>query len=96
MIKECEACKYLIHEREFELQMMKESESVKEYSDKFSSIANKIRMLGNVFVDSKVVEKIRVTLPERNETSITSLENTKDLSKITLVEGLHVLQAQEQ
>jgi len=33
---------------------------------------------------------------ERYEASIASLENTKDLSKITLAEVLHALQAQEQ
>ena len=35
-------------------------------------------------------------MPERYEASIVSLENTKDLSKITLTEVLHALQAQEQ
>ena len=35
-------------------------------------------------------------MPERFETSITTLENTKDLSMITLVELLNALQAQEQ
>lgn len=36
-------------------------------------------------------------MPERYETSITTLENTKDRSKITLAkEVLHVFQAQEQ
>jgi len=37
-----------------------------------------------------------VTVPERYESSIASLENTKDLSTITLIEVIHVLQAQEQ
>ncbi|RDX88885.1 hypothetical protein CR513_29460, partial [Mucuna pruriens] len=32
----------------------------------------------------KIVEKILVIVPERYEASITSLENIKDLSKITL------------
>lgn len=35
-------------------------------------------------------------MPERYKASITALENTKDLSKITLAEVLHALQAQEQ
>ncbi|RVX13551.1 hypothetical protein CK203_020932 [Vitis vinifera] len=43
-----------------------------------------------------MVEKILVTVPERFEASITTLENTKDLSMITLVELLNALQAQEQ
>ncbi|RDX89299.1 hypothetical protein CR513_28994, partial [Mucuna pruriens] len=70
---------------------MKESETIKEYLDKLLSIANKIRLLGNDFADSKIVEKILVTVPERYGASITSLENSKDLSKITLAEVLHAL-----
>ncbi|XP_070039164.1 uncharacterized protein [Nicotiana tomentosiformis] len=66
--------------REFELQKMKESEIVKEYSDRLLNIAN----------------KILVTVPERYEATITTLENTKDLSQISLAELLNSLKAQEQ
>ena len=65
--------------REFELQRMKESESVKEYSDRLLSIANKVRLLGFVLKDSRIVEKLLVTVPKRFEATITTLENTKDL-----------------
>nr|BBP47129.1 putative gag-pol polyprotein [Torenia fournieri] len=82
--------------REFELQRMKESETIKDYSDKLLSIANKVRLLGSEFTDSRIVEKILVTVPERYEATITALENTKDLSKISLAELLNALQAQEQ
>ena len=37
-----------------------------------------------------------VTVPERFKAAITTLENTKDLSKITFTELLNALQAQEQ
>ena len=77
--------------REFELQRMKESETVKEYSDRLLCIANKVRLLGSELSDSRIVEKILVTMPERYEASITTLENTRDLSKITLVELLNAL-----
>ncbi|XP_019236943.1 PREDICTED: uncharacterized protein LOC109217174 [Nicotiana attenuata] len=75
---------------------MKESETVKEYSDRLLGIVNKVRLLGTKFKDSRIVEKILVTVPEKYEVSITTLENTKDLSKITLAELLNTLQAQEQ
>ena len=75
---------------------MKESESVKEYTDKLLEIANKVRLLGSEFIDSKIVEKILATGLERYEATITTLENTKDLSRISLVELLSALQAQEQ
>jgi hypothetical protein len=82
--------------RDFELQKMKESETIKEYSDRLLGIANKIRLLGSEFSDSRIVEKILVTVPERYEATVTTLENTKDLSKISLAELLNSLQAQEQ
>ncbi|RDX75364.1 hypothetical protein CR513_44760, partial [Mucuna pruriens] len=73
--------------KEFELQKIKEFETIKEYLDKLLGIANKVRLLGTNFADSKIVQKILVTILERYETSITFLEDTKDLSKITLVEA---------
>ena len=65
--------------REFELQRMKESKSVKEYSDILLSIANKVRLLGSMLNDSRIVEKLCVTVPEKFEATITTLENRKDL-----------------
>jgi len=77
--------------REFELQKMKESETVKKYSDRLLNIANKVRLLGSTFSDSRIVEKILVTVPQRYEATITTLENTKDLTEL-----LNSLKAQEQ
>ncbi|TYK23235.1 Retrovirus-related Pol polyprotein from transposon TNT 1-94 [Cucumis melo var. makuwa] len=59
-------------------------------------IANQIRLLGFEFKDSRIVEKILVSVPEKFEASISTLENTKDLTQITLAEILNALQAQEQ
>lgn len=81
--------------RKIEMQKMKDSETIKEYANKLLSIANKVRLLGSNFFDSRIVEKIRVSIPERFEATITSLENTKDLSKFTLAKLVNALQAQE-
>ncbi|XP_034910696.1 uncharacterized protein [Populus alba] len=80
--------------REFELQRM-ESETIKEYSEKLLGIVNKVRLLGTDFTDCRIVEKILVTVHERYEASITTLENTKDLSKINLAELINALPAHE-
>lgn len=82
--------------REFKLQRMKESETINEYSDGLLNIANRVRLLGSTFNDSRIVEKILVIVPERFEATVTTLENSKDLSKITLAELLSVFQALEQ
>ena len=55
--------------------------------------ASKVKILGN---DNRIVQKIPVTLGERYEATIASLENTKDLCKLSLAELLSALQAQEQ
>ncbi|KAF2285896.1 hypothetical protein GH714_008762 [Hevea brasiliensis] len=82
--------------RDFELQKMKDSETIKEYSERLLNVANRVRLLGSEFKDSCIVEKILVAVPERFKATITTLENTKDLSNITLVELLNSLQAQKQ
>ena len=82
--------------REFEMQRMKESETIKDYSDRLLDIVNKVRLLGTDFSNSRIVQKILVTVPEKFEATISSIENSKDVSSITLAELLNALQAQEQ
>ena len=82
--------------REFETLRMQEAEKVKEYVDRLMNIVNKIRLLGVEMSDNRIVEKVIVSLPERFEAKISSLEDSKDLTQITLIELVHTLQAQEQ
>ncbi|XP_071916136.1 uncharacterized protein [Coffea arabica] len=82
--------------REFEMQKMKGSETIKDYSDRLLDIVNKVRLLGTNFFDSRIVQKILVTIPEKFEATTMALENSKDLSCIILAELLNALQAQEQ
>ncbi|KAK9105840.1 hypothetical protein Scep_022684 [Stephania cephalantha] len=96
VMRQSKQCKCLNLIREFEMQRMKESETIKEYSDKLLSIVNKVRLLGDEFPDKRIIQKILVTAPEKYEATIASLENSKDLARITLAELLNALQAQEQ
>ena len=82
--------------REFEMVRMKESQTIKDYIEQLLTIANKVRLLGKEFSDERVVQKIFVTLPEKYEATISSFENSKDLSSITLAKLLNALQALEQ
>lgn len=61
--------------REFELLRMKDKENIKEYSDRLLNVVNKIRLIGEQLPDSRVVEKVLVSLPERFEAKIFSLED---------------------
>ena len=82
--------------REFEMKKMKESDAVKDYGAQLLSIADKVRLVGKLFSNEKIVQKILVTLLEKYEVTISSLENSKDLSTISLTELLHSLEAAEQ
>lgn len=63
---------------------MKESETVKEYTNRLLGIVNKVTLLDMKFNDSRIVEKILVRVLESFKVSITTLKITKDLSRITL------------
>ena len=82
--------------KEFKVLTIKESESLKEYSGRLMKVASKIRLFGEELSDSRIVEKVFMSLLERFESKISSLEDSKDLTKITLVELFNILQAQEQ
>ncbi|PKI69091.1 hypothetical protein CRG98_010560 [Punica granatum] len=82
--------------REFERQQMDDAETVKEYANRLIEIVDKIKVLGTDIKNDRIVQKLLVSLLEKFEATIASLENTKDLSKIKLAELLSALQAQEQ
>ncbi|KAL4291703.1 hypothetical protein GQ457_14G023770 [Hibiscus cannabinus] len=82
--------------REYEMLRMKESESVKEYANRLMKIVNQIRLFGEDLPEKRVVEKVLVSLPEKFESKISSLEDSKDISQLSLAELVNSLQAVEQ
>jgi len=81
--------------REFEMLRLKENETTKEYFDRLLLVVNKIRLLKDL-PDKRVVEKVLVSLLERFESKISSLEDSRDLSQITIIKLMNALQTQEQ
>ncbi|KAF2324814.1 hypothetical protein GH714_017248 [Hevea brasiliensis] len=79
--------------REFQLQKMKDSDTVKEYVDRLLEIINKLKLLVEGMPNNRIVEKILVTLLE---ISLVALEEVQDLTEISLAELLNALHAQEQ
>ena len=75
---------------------MKESQTIKDYDEQLPSIANKVRLYGKEFSDERIIQKIFVTLPEKYEATISSLENSKNMSSISLAKLVNALQALEQ
>ena len=66
--------------------------TVKKYSNKLLSIVNNVRLFGTDFSNSRIVQKILVTIPKKFKVTILSLKNLKDLSNIILTELLNELQ----
>ncbi|XP_022877050.1 uncharacterized protein LOC111395301 [Olea europaea var. sylvestris] len=75
---------------------MKESESVKDFSDRLLKVMNKISLLGDNLRDRRVVKKVLITLLEKFVAKISLLEDSRDLSTITLSELVNALHATEQ
>ena len=82
--------------RQFEGLKMRESETIKEFSSNISKLVNQMRLLGEDVQDSRVVEKVLVSLPERFENKICSLEDSKDFTEMSLQDLINALQAVEQ
>ncbi|XP_021297300.1 uncharacterized protein LOC110426416 [Herrania umbratica] len=82
--------------REFEVLKMREDESIKDYFEKVLKIVNQLRLLGEELSDRRIVHKFLVSLPEKFEAKISSLEDSKDMSKLLVTELINALQAQEQ
>ena len=90
------AIRLLTLKREFEMLKMKEEETVKDYSSKLSQLVNQMRLYAVKVDDSKVVEKMLISLPEKFEAKVAAIEESSDLKKLTVSELLSKLQAQEQ
>ncbi|KAL8155814.1 hypothetical protein AgCh_001014 [Apium graveolens] len=82
--------------RDFETLAMKEKDTIQDYYDNLMGVFNKMRLMGEDVSDSKIVEKLFVSLPERFESKFSSLEDSKDISELSLSELINSLQAQEQ
>ncbi|KAA8520150.1 hypothetical protein F0562_014406 [Nyssa sinensis] len=88
--------KLLTLKREFEMHKMKERETVKEYAGKLMEIVNKIKLFGESFPDSKIVEKMLISLPVRFKPKISAIAEFCDLTRITIIELISKLHAQKQ
>nr|KYP34452.1 hypothetical protein KK1_044596 [Cajanus cajan] len=82
--------------RNFELWNMKESETVEDYYSKIKEIVNQMRAYGKNILDKKIVEKILISVPHKYDPIVTTIEQTKDLSTLSITELMGSLEAYEQ
>uniref|UniRef100_A0A0D2ZYW2 Retrovirus-related Pol polyprotein from transposon TNT 1-94 n=1 Tax=Brassica oleracea var. oleracea TaxID=109376 RepID=A0A0D2ZYW2_BRAOL len=72
--------------RDFELLEMKDDEKVEEYFTRVLAVTNQMRSNGEVLEDTKVVEKILRTLSERFMYVVVSIEESKEIERISVDE----------
>ncbi|XP_057990579.1 uncharacterized protein LOC131172959 [Hevea brasiliensis] len=72
----------------YELFKMKSNETISEMYDRFMEIIGGIKSLGKTFTNEELVKKILRSLPKEWLPKVTSLKDSKDLSKVQLDELL--------
>ena len=70
----------------FEEIEMKKDESFDEFYTKLKGIVNSAFNLGETIPEPKIVRKVLRSLPERFHAKITTIEESKDIDKIPLIE----------
>ncbi|KAK2417002.1 hypothetical protein QL285_039350 [Trifolium repens] len=81
--------------REFELLKMKESETAKDYYTKIKELVSQMRSYGDNILDKRIVEKILISIPRKYDAIVTTIEQTKDLSSLSVTELIGSLEAYE-
>lgn len=70
--------------RQFEGVKMRETGTIKDFSSKISKLVNQMRLLGEDVQNSRIIEKVFVSLPEKFENKIYSLEDSRDFAEMIL------------
>ena len=79
----------------FEEIKMEEDESFNEFYAKLKDIVNSAFNLGETIPEPKIVRKVLKSLPKRFHAKITTIEESKDIDKIPLIELVGNLQTYE-
>ncbi|XP_050909881.1 uncharacterized protein LOC127123725 [Lathyrus oleraceus] len=73
--------------RDYENERMKENESLNEYFNRLSELVNQMKSHGDIIDDRIIVDKILISLTEKFDPMMIVIEETKDLSTMS-VQGL--------
>ncbi|GAV66773.1 UBN2 domain-containing protein [Cephalotus follicularis] len=93
--KRTRAIRLLHLRREFANLKMKASESVKDFVSRLMEIVNQMKIYGEKFTDQVIVEKVLISLTENFDSKISVIEESKDLSTLTVTKLIGSLQAHE-
>ena len=81
--------------RDFENLYMKDSDSVDQFLNQVMNVVNQIRSYGDDLIDQKVVEKILRSLPRKFDVIVVAIEESKDLTILSIDELMGSLLSHE-
>jgi len=81
--------------REFKTIKMKESETIEEYYGRIKEIVNKKKLYGKEIKEKKVVKKVLITLTEKYDSIVASIETSSDPSSLSISKLVGLLGAHE-
>ncbi|XP_058008790.1 uncharacterized protein LOC110632040 isoform X1 [Hevea brasiliensis] len=95
-LEKVRAVKLLNLRREFQSLTMNEEEIIKDYVSKLVKVVNEMKIYGENISDQMIVDNVLASIPNKFEPRIAAIEESKDLSKLSINELIGSLQAQEQ
>ncbi|KAL0393107.1 UNVERIFIED_CONTAM: hypothetical protein Sradi_2533500 [Sesamum radiatum] len=81
--------------RDFENMKMKDSETIDEYYTKVRELVNQLKAYGEDIPEKRVVEKLLISVTEKYDPIVTTIEETKDITTLTVTELVGSLEAYE-
>ncbi|KAL0387090.1 UNVERIFIED_CONTAM: Retrovirus-related Pol polyprotein from transposon RE1 [Sesamum radiatum] len=69
--------------RDFENMKMKDSETIDEYYTKVRELVNQLKAYGEDIPEKRVVEKLLISVTEKYDPIVTTIEETKDITTLT-------------
>ncbi|EOY09431.1 Uncharacterized protein TCM_024849 [Theobroma cacao] len=75
---------------------MEDNENIRDFYGKMMGLVNQLRLLGRDITEERLVNKMLVSLLEKYESKVSSLEDSRDLAQVTLKELVNALEVLEQ
>ncbi|GAV70935.1 DUF4219 domain-containing protein/UBN2 domain-containing protein, partial [Cephalotus follicularis] len=82
--------------RDFENLRMTEGETIKDFSSRAIEVVNQMKSYGGNITNQRIIEKFLISLTEKFDSVVNIIEETRNLSELSVTELVGSLQAHEQ